>query len=280
MLLLGDYTKEADLAYINKLTSYCNSINNKCNITGFEYFNKILEIDSYSIFDTESTSLTIPISDYRIFKKYVFNNIECKIKEDGKVACVIEEDYKFPVFKIYINGNGFYIDLNSLASRVEDEYYIEFDMIVDMNNFDTWRLGTKVLNNTLLSYDMNNKKIGFVQDANIERALFKLDIYEEEEPSKIGWIVSLGVLILIIFYFVKFALNYRTKAEIFDPDDFNDRNKLESLKKRLYENKYDYDDSPRENKDFEMKELTKEESNDIIKFEEKKQEPKIEQINT
>lgn len=262
MLLLGDYTKEPELAYINKMTSYCNSVDNKCSITGFEYNNKRLDIDSYSIFDTERTSLSIPITDYRVFKKYIFNNVECKIKDNGKVACITPDDYKFPIFKIFISDHEFLIDLNSLANKVDDDFNTEFDMIVDMNNFDTWRLGTKVLNNTLLSYDMNNKKIGFVQDANLEKVLYRLDIYEQEEPSKIGWIVSLGVLLLIVFYFVKFALNYRSKSDIFDPEDFDDRSKLELLKKRFSENKYDYDLSPRENKNIEMNEINKED--DII----------------
>jgi hypothetical protein len=279
MLLLGDYSKVPELVHINKLTSYCNPVNNKCNITGININNKKLEIDSYSIFDTESTSLTIPITDYRIFKKYVFNNTECKIREDRKVACIYDDNTKFPMFNIYINDNMFNIDINKLVSKEDEEYNYTFDIVVDINNFDTWKLGTHVLDNILLSFDLQNIKIGYAQNPNIDVLLTRLDLDEDEEPSKIGYLVSLAVLILIIFYFVKFTLNYRTKPEIFDPYDTNDRDKLESLKKSFNENKYDYNNSPRDNKkEEELKEIKKE---DIVeKKEESNTYPKLEPVNT
>lgn len=242
-LLIGDYSKEPQLANTNKLINYCNSKDNKCDITGININNKKVNIDSFSVFDTETTSLVIPISDFRLFKRYIFNNTECKF-DDGKLACKFDVDYIFPILKIYISGSEFKIDINKLAKVNEKEYNYEFDIIVDTNDFDTWRLGTSVLENSLITYDLQNKKIGFVQDDNISTILSNLNFLEDkEEPSKIGYIVSLGIIILMIFYLVKFALSYRSKSDIFDPYDMNDRNILESLKKKFTSDQYDHDQS-------------------------------------
>jgi hypothetical protein len=257
-VLLGDYSQSPVLSSTYRQMTFCNAHNAwKCEANKFEVNKKSIPIESYALIDTTSHLLKIPISDYKIFKKYILepNNSICQINSN-QLACKCEKPNKFPDFSLFINNSPIVISTEKIIDYYPNlEFQCVFQILIDNDNLDTWILGTNVLQDILFSFDTLSKKIGFVQSpTNFRSLILKQEIYEEigtDSPSdKLIWLFVMIFVMLCMYGLVRFA---NGDYKLFDrSESINiDKFKMELIQNKFNSEEYDYD------KNFKKDELKK-----------------------
>jgi hypothetical protein len=255
-LLLGDYSQTPILSNTFKQMSYCNLGNAKewkCDITSVKVNNKNIVFESFAKFDTSLPYLKIPISDYKIFKKYILEptNQECILTESNQLTCKCDKPSRFSDFSLFINNSPLMINTEKIINYFPNlDYQCHFEVYIDADNYDTWVLGTNVLEDVLLSFDTANKKIGFAQNpSGIRTLLLKEEIYEDirdDSPSdKLFWLFGMIFVMLCMYGLVRFANGDRFKffdrTDSFDIKNKDDKLKMELIQHKFNSDEYDYD---------------------------------------
>jgi hypothetical protein len=250
-LLLGDYSQTPVLANTYRQMTYCSSHKDwSCETSKFEVGKKNTQLESFVKFDTSVQYLTIPISDYKIFKKYILEpvNADCQV-QNNRLSCKCDKPSKFSQFSLFINNSPIVINTEKLIEYYPNlDYQCVFEIYIDNNNLDTWILGTNVSEEIFLSFDTIGKKIGFVQDpVGIKNLLLKEEIFENlgtESPSdKILWLFAMVFVMLCMYGLIRFANGDRLKFfERSESHDFKiDKYKLELIQHKFNSEEYDYD---------------------------------------
>lgn len=211
------------------------------------------------IFDTSSPNIVIPLIDYKMFKKSLFeiSRKECiKTPENSQLVCKCDTLDDFPNLKLTISNNPFEILAKDLIEfSLYADYQCRFKIIFDLEIEDTWRLGTAVMKDSLFSFDIAKRKVGYFQHPlNFENFLNKENIIireTEEDPNKVSFIFTLVFLIILMFGLFKCANNenffqngfgFSEKRNSFSADDMDDKKKIELIKNRFNTEEYDYDE--------------------------------------
>ncbi len=243
-ILYGDFSTSSNIGFVYKQMGYCTTNNNKCVVSGIEINKKAVNIDSYAIFDTMTPYLTIPVTDFKIFRKSVLNEAECSLNEQHQILCKCTNETKFIDLKLMIGNLPFVIRTQNLFHYFPDhDYQCRFDIFVDMDSFDTWILGTSVLKDSLLSFDILGKKIGYIQNTKgLNSLLVKEEFFTEYQEytgdSKLGYIIAVVVIIILMYGLVNFAQNKITHENRLD-----DSNNMELIQSKFNTDKYDFDKS-------------------------------------
>jgi hypothetical protein len=281
-LYLGDFYYNTPISPVYKQLNYCKVSSNLnkwgCEINSIHIGKTILPIVSNLIIDTGSTNVVVPISDFKIIKKYVLDSVhaECVRSETNQLLCKCDSPNIFPNIKLYVGPqkNLFEIKTLDLIEYTPSVHYqCRFHILVEMDNLDTWTIGTAAMKNLFLSFDIATKKIGFSQNPkNIEAYInqpYIVDI-EPQDSNKIGYIFTLFFLFLTMFFIYRCANNenFMNRSNSFGNDDQDDNKKMELIKNQFNNDEYDYDfdlDTKNKSKYVEMKELKTKEINFIEK---------------
>jgi hypothetical protein len=240
-ILYGDFSTSSNIGFIYKQMGYCDAEYGKCKVSGIEINKKNINIDSYAIFDTMTPFLTIPVADFKIFRKGVLNEADCSLNQQHQVLCKCTEN-KFNDVKLHIGNHPFTIKTQNIVKIFPDqEYQCRFDAFVDMESYDTWILGTNVLKDSLLSFDVVGNKIGFIQNTRgLNSLLVKEEFFteykEDTGDSKLGYIVAVVIIIILMYGLVNFAQN---KIKI----EQKPENNMELIPNKFNSDRYDFDKS-------------------------------------
>jgi hypothetical protein len=244
-ILYGDFSTSSNIGFIYKQMGYCGATDGKCEVSAIEINKKQVNIDSYVIFDTATPYLIMPVTDFKIFRKGILGESDCVLNEQHQILCKCLEN-KFNDIKLIISNHPFVIKIERLVRFFADqEYQCRFDAFVDMQSYDTWLLGTNVLKDSLISFDLNGKKIGFIQNTKGLNSLlvkeeFFTEYQEDTGDSKFGYIVAVVVIILIMYGLVNFAQNKMTTQPGVREDD------VELIPNKFNTERYDFDKSFKE----------------------------------
>lgn len=178
-LYIGDITENQYLRNTFDNIKYVN-INNGSrywessleSITTFNRNNKTsanytFQTSSKVIFDTGTSYLIIPAFDIidlipAITSKAVDN--KCALTPYMQIVCKCISPQNFDDIELTINGQTFIIRTDDIIEFYPTlEYQCRFEIIVDMFMLDGWILGDSVLRYTLLTFDMDKKRVGYIQ---------------------------------------------------------------------------------------------------------------------
>jgi len=260
-LYIGDYSQNTAISGFYRQMHFCavdrKSTNWSCNINAVEVNKKSFSIESKFTLDSGISYLIIPISDFKIIKKQIIEetNSDCIFNENHQLLCRCASPDIFPNLHLKTEGGSFEIKLNKLIDFYPKmTYSCRFEVFVDMNNYDNWVFGANVMKDTLFSFDIATRKIGFYQNPDVKAFANKenLVIYTEENGDpKIGYMFALAFIFLLLYAIIKCSNNEKfmsgnTTNESFElahGPSSKGNNKIEMLKKDLHNrnNSEDFD---------------------------------------
>jgi hypothetical protein len=279
-LYIGDYSQNTVISSLYRQMNYCSvgkkEYNWSCNISGIEVNKKSYFVESKFTLDSGISYLIIPISDFKIIKKQIIEetNSDCIFNENHQLLCRCSSPDIFPDLRLKTADgySPFEIKLNKLIDFFPKlTYSCRFEIFVDMNNYDNWILGANVMRDTLFSFDIASRKIGFYQNPDVKAFVNKenLIVYSEENGDfKIGYAFALIFVFLLLYSLIKCSNNEKFMSG-FDKKNSNDSFELDGLGGEK-ENKMDLlkkDLKKRSNTDFDKYTMIKdfEEKNPITK---------------
>lgn len=193
----------------------------ECQVTtGILFFDSInktsskFESKSTVIFDTGSSYTLLPKNDFEIIFSYFQANHNCLVDQESQLLCQCNNIYEFGYIELYFDSdNKFKIDLAKLIDYDKrDLFQCHFQIMEDAFEINTWVLGDSALRHSLISFDMDERKISFVQniqDIIDENKLAKSSIIFKEGgffSSILFWVIIAVIILALAFVVAKLIL--------------------------------------------------------------------------
>ena len=176
--------------------------------------NKIVNSNSSIIFDTGSSYTLIPENDFMIIFNFLKLTHNCIISQDNQLLCKCSNTNEFGKIEINFNENNkFVMNLNDMIEFYGNSIYqCHFQITMEIYDLNTWVLGDSALRKNIISFNIYERKISFVQ--NISGIIDDNRIAQSKWINKGGslfysiilWsiiIVTVGLLILFILYLIR-----------------------------------------------------------------------------
>ena len=182
----------------------CSIINNnwQCQIDYLEYSAEAYRERAHSLvkFDLRENILTIPYLYYDLLitgcinvrrtKRFTYETIcsrEC-YDDGGEIYCTCSGKNSFGVISFYFKNNSrLDIDLRDYVYYDKSAFSLKCRVDISLSNEEEFIVGLKGLNNTILSFNLDDKKIEFFHK-------------KKTKP--------LSILIWIIFFFILAYMGY------------------------------------------------------------------------
>ena len=176
--------------------------------------NKIFNTSSTMIFDTGSSYTLIPKSDFMTIINFLNLEHNCIISNNNQLLCKCQSKDEFGKIEINFNENNkFMLDLNNMIEFYKDSIYqCHFQINMEIYDLNTWVLGDSSLRRDIISFNIYERKVTFVQ--NISGIIEDNKIAQNKWIDKGGsllyslifWIIiiaTIGLLILFILYLIR-----------------------------------------------------------------------------
>ena len=163
------------------------------------------------IFDTGTSYIIIPRNDFLHIITHFNRKIpdKCKINQNYQLICKCNSEYEFGSFSIYLGfGNFFNISFSDIIDyNSKNTFQCHFQIMVDVFDIKTWILGDSALRSTLISFNIEEREIKFIQNVNRmfnqdNLAVSASDYIEKLNQSYyhlIYWLLGIFVLLIIVF---------------------------------------------------------------------------------
>ena len=180
-----------------------NSENNSTNINK----TKTISTQSGIIFDTGTSYTLLPMNDSKYIMDYFNDTLKkkCYITKFHQIICQCNSEKDFGNIKIYFDEENYYqINFEDLIDYKQNYVFqCRFKMLVDKINFGTWVIGDSSLRSSLITFNMQERKISFIQniskiidDNKIAKSIL---INQSLISSTLFWIlIIIGVLVVLI----------------------------------------------------------------------------------
>ena len=167
--------------------------------------------NSNLIFDTGTSYIIIPRNDFLHIITHFNRKIpdKCKINQNYQLICKCNSEYEFGSFSIYLGfGNFFNISFSDIIDyNSKNTFQCHFQIMVDVFDIKTWILGDSALRSTLISFNIEEREIKFIQNVNRmfnqdNLAVSASDYIEKLNQSYyhlIYWLLGIFVLLIIVF---------------------------------------------------------------------------------
>ena len=176
--------------------------------------NKLFNSNSSIIFDTGSSYTLIPEYDFMIIFNFLKLEHNCIISQDNQLLCKCSNQNEFGKIEIHFNENNkFVMNLNDMIEFYGSSIYqCHFQITMEIYDLNTWVLGDSALRKNIISFNIFERKISFVQ--NISGIIDDNRIAQSKWTNKGGslfysiilWfiiIVTVALLILFILYLIR-----------------------------------------------------------------------------
>ena len=176
--------------------------------------NQIFHSNSSIIFDTGSSYTLIPEYDFMIIFNFLKLEHNCIISQDNQLLCKCSNNNEFGKIEINFNENNkFVMNLNDMIEFYGSSIYqCHFQITMEIFELNTWVLGDSALRKNIISFNLYERKISFVQ--NISGIIDDNRIAQSKWTYKGGslfysitlWviiIVTVALLILFILYLIR-----------------------------------------------------------------------------
>lgn len=170
---------------------------------------------SQVIFDTGTSYVIIPAFDFiNILPHFIDRALEniCGVTPYFQFICKCKSPQDFDnIILNFSDNNKFVIFTENLVEYYPTlEYQCRFELIVDVFMMDAWILGDSVLRHTLITFDLENKKINYLQDLNRlseENVLGNNEAVGRRGSDYFMYILIIIMVISICFLIFKWALD-------------------------------------------------------------------------
>ncbi len=191
-----------------------------------------VKVNSQLIFDTGTSYVIVPLNDFNIIKKNVIDPIsaDCRFTPNLQLICKCESSSVFPHVKLVIDSasgiSEFIINFEDIIDYYPFlEYQCRFQMVLDIQLFtNIWILGDSLLRNTLISFDMQKRQIGYVQNINLyEKNIVESTVKGEvtrSESSDMWFYIVILLAVLLLFIFIYKCFTGRGKNEDMSGADY------------------------------------------------------------
>lgn len=172
-LYIGDIKEHEYLSDEINQMKYCDVSDKsrywQCGISRISSGNQSYETStSKAIFDTGTSYLIIPATDFVLIIPQFLDkaiNRTCGLTPIMQLICQCNSPTDFDDINLHLSGGTFTIKTSDLAEFFPTlDYQCRFEIIIDVLMMDSWILGDSVLKYNLLTFDMQDKRIGFIQD--------------------------------------------------------------------------------------------------------------------
>ena len=165
---------------------------------------KIFNTNTSFIFDTGSSYTMIPKNDFNII--FDFLNIEhnCMLNKYNELLCQCNNEKDFGTIEInFDENNKFVINLEKMVNIINGNYKCHFQIVKEYYDLDFWVLGDSALRGNLISFNLYERKISFVQNIS--------GIIDENKISNSKWIkkgtnlliyLAIGAISFIFIYVI------------------------------------------------------------------------------
>ena len=165
---------------------------------------KIFNTNTSFIFDTGSSYTMIPKNDFNII--FDFLNIEhnCMLNKYNELLCQCNNEKDFGTIEInFDENNKFVINLEKMINIINGNYKCHFQIVKEYYDLDFWVLGDSALRGNLISFNLYERKISFVQNIS--------GIIDENKISNSKWIkkgtnlliyLAIGAISFIFIYVI------------------------------------------------------------------------------
>lgn len=201
-LIIGDIADSSQLIDITEKMGFCHVLKNslywECSMKSVIINKKESFISSKVIFDTGTSFIIIPVSDFKLIKEDLLDsaNSTCALTTMNQLVCQCSSPKIFPNINLVINGFKLNLDNSQLISYEPIyEYQCRFQILIDLNMFDSWILGDNALRGVLLSYDLQDKKISFIK-ADVPK---EITINDNNQNNYIFFFYILGLVLIAVF---------------------------------------------------------------------------------
>jgi hypothetical protein len=179
-----------------------------------------LDLKSKVIFDTGTSYLIIPANDFIFLLPNFINSAvdgKCGITPYMQFICKCNSPKDFDDIEIHFGGSKLIIDSENLIEYYPTlKFQCRFEILIDIVMMDAWILGDTVLRNSLITFDIDQRKIGWIQ--NIDKVSDSLILnqtvvqsgYNNVDSNKgdnYTWYILVGVLVLSLSYLIFRAAN-------------------------------------------------------------------------
>lgn len=175
---------------------------------------KTFNTNSTFIFDTGSSYTLIPKSDFMIIFDFLKLEHNCIISKDNQLLCKCLSKNEFGKIEInFDDKNKYVLNLNNMIEFYKSSnFQCHFQINMEVYDLNTWVLGDSALRRNLISFNMYERKITFIQ--NISGIIDDNKIAQNKWINKAGsflysiifWIViiaTVGLIILFLLYLIR-----------------------------------------------------------------------------
>ena len=172
----------------------------------------VFKSNSSVIFDTGTSYTIIPKDDYINIVQHLTIDLKknCHTNQFEQLICECKNIDEFGDIKLFFDDqNYFEIHLNQLIKFDKKmKYQCRFQVMVDSVGVNKWVIGDSSLRNNLVSFNMEERKISFIQNINQtinENNLAKSNVLIKGLMSKkilwIGFILLIIAIIILVIIF-------------------------------------------------------------------------------
>ena len=185
--------------YVDKNSIYweCSTPNGVQLINQNNNRKHLFNTNAKMIFDSGSSYTLIPKNDLMAIMNFLKAEHNCIISNSNQLLCQCSSPDEFG--KIILNfdsKNKFCLNLNQMIEFAKrDKYQCHFQITMEQYDLNTWVLGDSSLRKNLISFNMYERKISFVQNIS--------GIIDDNKISQNKWIDNGGSLLYkFVYWFI------------------------------------------------------------------------------
>ena len=142
---------------------------------------KISYTNASFIFDTGSSYTMIPKNDFDVIFNFLNLEHNCILNKYNELLCQCNDQKDFGKLEIIFDKNNkFVINFEKMINIVSGNYKCHFQIVKEYYDLSFWVLGDSALRGNLISFNLYERKISFVQNIS--------GIIDEKNISKSKWI--------------------------------------------------------------------------------------------
>jgi len=195
----------------------------QCTMTKMSFSNGVVSaVSSEIIFDSGTSYIIIPIKDFNLIKINVIDaiNADCRFTPSLQLVCKCSSPDIFQNIKLILDNNSeFEVNFEDIIDYYPFlEFQCRFQLVLDIQYFtNVWIIGDSLLRNTLITLDMLNKRIGFLQNISLYQKNIVETSLTNDNDSSSGisylYIILLAVIAILILFMIYKCFFTRTGLE-------------------------------------------------------------------
>ena len=224
-LYFDDQSSNPNFVNIYKKMNYCEVVNKtiannwQCNLNSVTFGNLTLNLNKTVVFETSTSFVIIPISDFNVIKPILTKNSLCTISIKKQLLCKCKSPDIYNNINLNLSNGTIILETKYLIDyEPYHEYQCRFQVLVD-DNFDSyWIIGDSGLRGMYVTFDYNKKKIGFSKDRFFQETL-QAEVHNED--VKIYYFIGIILIGFAMYSLFKWAneISLKNKEELIEKNN-------------------------------------------------------------